>query len=116
MKWFYHDWLINRLTEYPGGRVEEIMDDYLQGRLQTSEIGRWLRHYGLDEPEAFIQDLEWVLRTMQGAVFKRIQFPPLILISRGAFGSDVREAQMRPEATKRYRQLREQILAMPKPC
>lgn len=39
--------------------------------------------------------------------------PPLILISRGAFGSDVREAQMRPEATKRYRQLREQILAMP---
>lgn len=33
--------------------------------------------------------------TMQGAVFKRIQFPPLILISRGAFGNDVREAQMR---------------------
>ena len=44
MKWFYHDWLINQLTEYPGGRVEEIMDDYLQGRLQTSEIGRWLRY------------------------------------------------------------------------
>ena len=116
MKWFYHDWLINRLTEYPGGRVEEIMDDYLQGRLQASEIGQWLRYYGLDDPQAFIQDLEWVLRTMQGAVFKRIQFPPLILISRGAFGSDVREAQMRPETTKRYRQLREQILAMPKPC
>ena len=116
MKWFYHDWLINQLTEYPGGRVEEIMDDYLQGRLQTSEIGRWLRYYGLDEPQAFVQDLEWVLRTMQGAVFKRIQFPPLILISRGAFGSDVREAQMCPETTKRYRLLREQILALPKPC
>ena len=53
---------------YPGGRVEEIMDDYLQGRLQASEIGQWLRYYGLGDPQAFIQDLEWVLRT---DVYKR---------------------------------------------
>ena len=87
MKWFYHDWLISKLTEYPSGQAEEIMEDYLSGQAQSSEVGRWLTYYGLDDPRAFIDDLEWVLRTMQGAVFKRIQFPPLIMISRGAFGA-----------------------------
>lgn len=115
MKWFYHDWLIGKLTEYPSAQVEEIMEDYLNGTLQDSEMGHWIRYYGLDDPEAFIQDLEWVLRTMKGSVFKRIQFPPIVMISRGAFGNDVREAQMHPETTRRYRKLRDKILALKKP-
>ena len=77
-------------------------------------MSHWIRYYGLDDPEAFIQDLEWVLRTMKGSVFKRIQFPPIVMISRGAFGNDVREAQMRPETTRRYRELRNKILALKK--
>lgn len=113
MKWFYHDWLISRLTEYPTAQVEEIMESYLNGSLlNNSEIGWWLRYYGLDHPQSFIADLEWVLKTMTNAVFKRIQFPPVVMISRGAFGSDFREAQMKPEISQRYRDLRARILAM----
>ncbi len=110
MKWFYHDWLISKLTEYPTAQVEEIMASYLDGSLLKQPVGQWLRFYGLDDPQKFIEDLEWVTRTMRNAVFKRIQFPPIVMVSRGAFGSDYREAQQRPQTSERYQQLRREIL------
>lgn len=85
MKWGYHDLLINRILEYPGYSIESLMQDYLDGRLLRSEYGRWIHFYQLT-PKAFVDDLEWVLRTMQNAVFKRIQMPPIVMISRGVSG------------------------------
>ena len=112
MKWFYHDWLISTLMEQGEHGPERIMKMYLDGSLQKGKMGRWICHYGLDDPEAFITDLEWVVRTMQFASFKRIQFPPIITISTGAFGTDVREAQIKAEKTEEYGRLREAVLAM----
>lgn len=114
MKWYYHDWLISKLMEYPSYHVEDIMEAYADGSLLASDIGKWLRYYHLDEPEAFISDLEWVLRQMRTAVFKRLQMPPIVMVTRGAFGMDHRETQGRFDGTERYQQLKELILQQQK--
>jgi hypothetical protein len=51
-------------------------------------------YYGLDDPMSFIEDFKWFVKTWQKAIFKRIQSPPLITISRGSFGYDYRESQI----------------------
>lgn len=112
MKWFYHDWLISKMIEYPGYQIETIMTSYLDGTLNQSEMGKWIRYYGLDKPKAFIDDLEWVMRTVQKGIFKRIQLPPSIVISRGSFGNDFREAQVQFQSSNKYEELKKQILEM----
>lgn len=110
MKWFYHDWLISKITDYPSWQIESIMQSYLDGSIMQSEIGQWLIYYGLDKPQAFIDDLEWICNTMQKAVFKRIQMPPLVMISNGSFGNDFRESQLPFIQSNEYRMLKEKIL------
>ncbi len=45
------------------------------------------------------------------AIFKRIQMPPIVVTSRGAFGNDFREAQLGFIKTERYEQLKAEIIA-----
>ncbi len=116
MKWFYHDWLVDQLTDYPGYGAVAVMERYYADRLASEPVGKWVRYYGLDDPRAFIDDLEWVLRQMRTAVFKRIQMPPNITVTRGSFGNDFRENQGAYEQTARYKELREAILALPSPA
>lgn len=111
MKWFYHDWLISKLTDSKCN-VEDIMESYLDGSLLHSEVGRWIKHYHLDEPKAFIDDLEWVLRQMRIAIFKRIQMPPIVMVTNSAYGSNHLEIQGTWDVTRRYQELKEKILAM----
>ena len=110
MKWFYHDWLIRKLQDYPGYGIEKIMRQYLKDKLASTPVAKWIPFYGLDDPEAFINDLEWVLRQLRISVFKRIQMPPIITISRGSFGFDFRENQAIYEQTPEYCELKEAIL------
>jgi NAD+ synthase (glutamine-hydrolysing) len=110
MKWFYHDWLVHQLTDYPGYGIEHVMRGYRDNKLADTPVAKWVRFWGLDDPQAFIDDLEWVLRQMRISVFKRIQMPPVINLSRGSFGFDFRENQGAYEQTDTYRQLRAEIL------
>ncbi len=110
MKWYYHDYLITYLTEYPTGRIEVFMDSYLDGSVYETPIGKWIAYYNLTNGEVFIKDLEWVLKTMYLAVFKRIQMPPVVMLSRGAFGSDYRESQLGFIQTDKYKVIRSKIL------
>ncbi len=114
MKWFYHDYLIERLTNYPGYGIERIMREYLDGTLQAGEMGKWIRFYGLDDPKAFIEDIEWVNGQIAKSVFKRIQMPPVVTVTRGSFGFDIRENQITLEKTPEYLELREKILSLAK--
>ena len=111
MKWFYHDWLVHQLVDYPGYGTERVMRAYLKNKLADTEAGKWIRYYGLEDPQAFIEDLEWVLRQMRISVFKRIRMPPNITLSRGSFGFDFRENQAIYEQTDSYRALKQQILS-----
>lgn len=111
MKWFYHDQIIQILTEYPGYGIEKLMQQYLDKSIYETELGKWILYYGLDDPQKFIEDLEWVLQKFQLGVFKRLQTPPIVMVSRGCFGSDFRENQVSYEKSNTYLALKEAILA-----
>ncbi|MCX7780655.1 MAG: NAD(+) synthase [Negativicutes bacterium] len=109
----YHDYLFRAFVEsWHKVTPEEILDWYRQGIL-AAKIGC---EEGLVErlfPNAavFIQDLERWWKLYSGmAVAKRIQAPPVLALSRRAFGFDHREAQNGPYFTARYLQLKAMLL------
>lgn len=112
MKWGYHDALVRVFTDYRRRNPEEILRWYMEGILAAKlEIPeRLITLYGLDDPEIFVKDLEWVVSCMQRSVFKRVQAPPIIIMSRGAYGYDVRESQIPLSYTKEYHRLKKQLL------
>jgi NAD+ synthase (glutamine-hydrolysing) len=97
IKFGYHDKLIEKLMDYRKVSPEDVLGWYQEGK------EGFLHHlgmsasvyelYGLGDPEVFVKDLEWFVRTMRGSIFKRIQAPPIILVSKTAFGYDLRESQ-----------------------
>lgn len=111
MKWGYHDWLIHELLSFPSLAPERILSMYLD-KTFPEEVTALIHHYGLNNPEAFIQDLEWILTLWNRSYFKRVQMPPNIIVSKGAFGYDYREAQMPYEKTARYLELKTKILSL----
>ena len=61
--------------------------------------------------KAFIDDLERWWRLFSGfAVAKRIQAPPIISLSRRAYGYDHREAQLSPYFSIEYYKLKDELL------
>lgn len=112
MKWFYHDWLVENLLDSPDFEIEDLMEAYLEDRLASSPVSKWISFYGLDDPQVFIDDLEWVLRQIGNSVFKRIQMPPTIMVVRDTYGFDFRENQVVWERTQRYEELKKRILAL----
>jgi NAD+ synthase (glutamine-hydrolysing) len=109
----YHDYLFRSFVEHwHRTSPEEILLWYCQGILEEKigcEQGLVQKHF--PTPEAFIADLErwWNLYSGMG-IAKRIQSPPVLAVSRRAFGFDHREAQNRPYYTRNYIQQKEQLL------
>ncbi len=108
MKWYYHDWLIEQLTATMS--IEDLMQSYLDDSIFEREVGKWLKYYKLDNPKNFIDDLKWVMNTMKRNSFKRYQTPPLLTLSKGSFGNDIQEVQMRVQNSKTFNELVEKIL------
>lgn len=109
MKWFYHDLLLEKLLS--GLSIEEYLESYLNHEILGSEFGPWLSYYGLLDPVAFIEDIQWFMNTMLRNGFKRIQVPPLMVLSNKAFGNDLLEVQGSFDAPKKQK-LIEAILKM----
>ncbi len=108
----YHDRLFRAWVErWERVTPEETLAWYLEGRLE-SEIGYEGSVAGLfPTPAAFIGDLERWWNLHQGlAVAKRLQAPPVLAVSRRAFGFDLREAQLGPRYSARYLELRRRAL------
>jgi NAD+ synthase (glutamine-hydrolysing) len=115
MKWGYHDALVRTFTDYQKTSPETILEWRLDGTLceQLALPQTLFTAYGLHDPARFIDDLEWVVCSMQRAVFKRIQAPPIIILSKSSYGYDIRESQLAPLFTDRYRELKAKILGGP---
>ncbi len=111
MKWYYHDWLVQFMIEYPTHTVLDVMNLYLSGKWRELPVAKWFVHYGMDQPAAFIEDLEWFMGLWTRSVFKRIQFPPILTISRGAFGNDFRESQLSDYRSPDYEKKKIEILS-----
>ena len=111
--YLYHDYLFKAFMEHWNRATpEDILVWYEQGILEE-KIGC---HPGLvrqlfSTSAEFIADLEkwWSLYTGM-AVAKRIQAPPILAISRRAYGFDHREAQNGTYFTARYLKLKENLL------
>lgn len=106
MKWGYHDILIEALMH---NGLEEVLKSYLDGSIYESDLGKYLTSYGLDKGDVFIEDLQWVLKTMNTAVYKRVQMPPIVMVSDCAFGTSYRESQLQLHLTETEQTLMNKI-------
>jgi NAD+ synthase (glutamine-hydrolysing) len=90
----YHDKLFRAFVEFRFD-PEKILDLYSEGTLEgTLMMERGIIKKYFPTNEAFINDLERWWKLYKISVFKRIQSPPIIAVSRRAFGFDLRETQL----------------------
>lgn len=109
----YHDYLFRSFMEHWNRRTpEDILLWYEKGILEE-KIGcpSGLVSTLFSTPYEFIMDLEkwWKLYTGM-AVAKRIQAPPVLAVSRRAYGFDHREAQNGIYFTMNYQKMKERLL------
>lgn len=93
MKWGYHDFLIEWLISKPNG-ILTLLQCYLDGTLLDGQLGDIMRSYNLDDSELFLEDLKWVINSINKSVFKRVQGVPIIVVSNCVLGLDRLENQM----------------------
>ncbi len=110
----YHEEMVRAFTEFRKN-PEWFADMYLKGSLETElklEKGRLNKLFrnGRD----FIIDLEKHWALFHNSFFKRIQSTVIPIVSKRAFGNDLRESRMSPHLTKRYFGLRSEILSKEK--
>lgn len=109
----YHDRLFHAWQQtWNRCSPEDILEWYAQGELEarlrlSRPVSDWFANAA-----TFVADLErwWKLFKGMGVV-KRVQAPPVVALSRRAFGFDYRESIMEPFFSKRYQVLRDQVLA-----
>ena len=109
----YHDALLRAWVErWERPSPEEILEWYLDGSLEK-QLGYEGQVSAIFKTSAaFVADVERCWNLYQGlAIAKRIQAPPVLVVSRRAFGFDHREAQLGPRYTLRYQELRKKCLA-----
>ena len=109
----YHDKLFRAWVErWDRATPEDILEWYASGELE-GRIGYEGTVAALfPDARAFVADVErwWTLYQGLG-VAKRLQAPPVLAVSRRAFGFDHREAQLGPWFSDRYQELRARVLA-----
>ncbi|MBO4852061.1 MAG: NAD(+) synthase [Schwartzia sp.] len=109
----YHDYLFRAFVErWQKATPQDILSWYAAGTLEKNigcEEGLVAKLF--PTPKAFIDDLERWWNQFSGlAVAKRIQAPPILAVSRRAFGFDHREAQNGPYYTRKYKALKAKLL------
>lgn len=109
MKWGYHDYLVRYFTEYPSRHPVEWVKKYVDGSWKDTPVASIMKAYGMDDPKVFASDFRWFIRNWQLGIFKRIQFPPILTVSRGAFGFDYRESQLPPIESPELKALLDQL-------
>ena len=113
IKYPYHDYLFRSFIErWQKAAPQDILEWYSDGTLEE-KIGcapGLVRQY-FATSEEFITDLErWWNLFCGMAIAKRIQAPPILAVSRRAYGFDHREAQNGPYYTRKYQALKKKLL------
>ncbi len=106
----YHDMLVRAFIVF---RLdpEDILKYYAKGNLgETIHCEQEIINKNFPTAESFINDLEHKWRLYKINYFKRIQAPPIITVSKRAFGFDLREAQNGFYYTREYLRLKEELL------
>lgn len=109
MKWFYHDEILSHLRIDMS--LESYMEQYLVDKCESLSIYKWIKYYGLEDPIKFMEDMDWLKNTIKRNAFKRIQLPPLLVVSKNPYGNSFHESQMNMDM-KQYELLKDKILKM----
>jgi NAD+ synthase (glutamine-hydrolysing) len=110
----YHCKLIEQIMDYKKISANQICQWWIYGILHTKlNISEELmKIYNVNNSEEFLNDLKWVIGKIRTSVFKRVQSPPIIVLTKTAFGFDLRESIL-PEVTNFIdRELEDKILKM----
>jgi NAD+ synthase (glutamine-hydrolysing) len=110
----YHDALFRSWVEHWERKSPvEILEAHMKGELsELLQIEGEVIDGLFDSREAFVEDLERWWRAYNGmGLAKRIQAPPILAVSRRAFGFDHRESQSRVLFTRRYQEMKKAFLA-----
>ena len=109
----YHDYLFRAFIErWDKASPRDILRWYKEGTIEEV-IGcqKGIISKSFPTNKAFIDDLERWWKLFSGfAVAKRIQAPPIISLSRRAYGYDHREAQLSPYFSIEYYKLKDELL------
>jgi NAD+ synthase (glutamine-hydrolysing) len=108
----YHGPLTRVLMDYKKATPITILEWYKDGTL-TKKLGvrpDELERAGLETPAKFIDNLEWFTKQKDWSVFKRVQGPPIIVLSKTAFGFDLRESMLPYTQTQAYQAKKAEIL------
>jgi len=111
IKYGYHDALLRQMIEYrhhPADVLAWFLDGTLLDVLEWKEVDRFRRYFS--DSRSWLEDLEWVTRQLHNSYFKRIQSPPIIVVSKRAFGFDLRESQLPEYSPKSYQARRKRVL------
>ena len=111
IKYGYHDALLRQMIEYrrhPLDFIEWYRAGELLERIGWSDEERFQVYFR--DARSFVDDLEWLAEQVRISYFKRIQAPPIIVLSKRAFGFDLRESQLPAYTPRAYRRARESLL------
>lgn len=106
----YHDEMVRAMTEFRWN-PEKFVEKYVAGKLEKElklEPGTLKRLF--PNVRDFLSDLEKSWRLFFDAYRKRVQAPPIPIVTKRAFGFDLREALMSAHFTARYHTLRDLAL------
>ncbi len=111
----YHDalfksWVEDWERKNPEDILQAVLDKKLETLLALSE--KQVLGYFKNDLHAFVKDLEhwWFAYTGMGA-FKRVQSPPILAVSRRAFGNDYRESIGTTPLSRKYYEIKTKLLS-----
>lgn len=83
MKWFYHDYLVDNLDVK--FTLQEWIKMYENHKIDDETVKKAMKYYGLDNQQAFYEDLIWFCQTADKNAFKHFQSPPILTVTRNAY-------------------------------
>jgi len=111
IKYGYHDAVLRQMIEYrhhPAELLQWFLDGVLFDQLDWHDEARFKTYF--PSTTAWVEDLEWIDQQLRMSYYKRIQAPPIIMLSKRAFGFDLRETQRPAYAPRVYQALKEKVL------
>jgi NAD+ synthase (glutamine-hydrolysing) len=112
IKYGYHDALLRQFIEMRCHLLDVfawLEDGSLFERLEWRQPDTFMDWFA--DTGAWLEDLEWVERQLRSNYFKRVQAPPIIVLSKRAFGFDLRESQLPQYRPRRYAEACQRLLA-----
>ena len=116
----YHDRLFEAWQQWWNhASLADILQHYIDGDLaaylnhgEESDLTEELIRNNFPDAKSFVSDLERWYKLFKGmGVSKRIQAPPILAVTRRAYGFDYRESAMRPYFSRKYIELKAKVLA-----